>query len=571
MEEDKSKDYLKITLKKLDGKGYGAYKRIKGSYRFDDYRLVIEYVQGDPYASPSNMSVEVPQDRAGFPEDLFQNQSRKIALEDFLTRKFYEGIKKYAKGNRGSGKSGLFQTVKTGQEILERTSAQVDEEKITLRFFAGLPAKGRRILGIQAQKMLLEELPRIVEDSLFYENLDSEELRKHVDLSEDADWIRDRLKERGLVAFVANDSILPRKSGVDDRPMEGGVPFHSPESLEVEFDCPHRKVRGMGIPEGVTLIVGGGYHGKSTLLDAIALGVYNHIPEDGRELVVTLPDAVKNRSEDGRFIEKVDISPFISDLPDGTDTSRFSSQNASGSTSQAANIMESLEMDSSLLLIDEDTSATNFMLRDRRMQELVPGEKEPITPVIDSVRTLSREGISTILVMGGSGDFFDVADTVIMLDSYQVKDVTQKAKEVADKEKVRRKGEGPQKIFPRDRTPEGNSFQARKGRKVKIRARGLDKIQFGRSNIDLGRVEQLVERGQTRFIGDAMYYMAKNIFNGEVTLKEGLEELETIIEEKGMEEIIPHPRGNYSRPRKLEITAAINRLRTLECGQKQSA
>ena len=99
----------------------------------------------------------------------------------------------------------------------------------------------------------------------------------------------------------------------------------------------------MGIRKGITLIVGGGYHGKSTLLKALEAGVYNHIAGDGREFVITDDTAFKLRAEDGRSITGVDISPFIKNLPNKKDTVHFSTEDASGSTSQAANLMEALE------------------------------------------------------------------------------------------------------------------------------------------------------------------------------------------------------------------------------------
>jgi predicted ABC-class ATPase len=410
-----NREHLRQLLLQLDGRGYKAYKEIKGSYTFTNFSLIIDRVQGDPFASPSQLRVQVPQSIADFPPNLYQTYSREIALRDYLTRQFDKEARDVS-SRRGTGKSGLIAIVQVGQAILDRTSAFVSDEIVEVRFVVGLPARGRNILGRQAVEMLCEDIPEIVDKALKYSSLDKKKIQQQVETLEDADWLRQQLPQQGLVAFIPDGAILPRRSGVDERPMlTDAVPFKSPATLQVEFTCPNRGlVTGMGIPTGVTLIVGGGYHGKSTLLKAIELGVYNHIPEDGRELVVTHPAAMKIRAEDGRSIAGVDISPFINQLPQDRSTRQFSTTNASGSTSQAANIMEALEAGAQLLLVDEDTAATNFMIRDRRMQQLIAKDKEPITPFIDKVRQLYTDyGVSTILVMGGSGDYFDVADTVI--------------------------------------------------------------------------------------------------------------------------------------------------------------
>ncbi|MCD6248140.1 MAG: ABC-ATPase domain-containing protein [Hadesarchaea archaeon] len=550
---------LRFILRRIDGKGYKVYKQIEGRYKFPNYRLFVDHVQADPFAPPSSVRARVDQDTAGFPRELFKNKPRKVALEDYLTRRFHQLAVRYS-SRMGSGKSGKIEIVKPGQQVLERSAMEVNEKYVEARFYVGLPAAGRRVLGSKAQEMFFERLPAVVEGALIYGNLNPDSIREHVETVEDARYIRDHLREKGLVAFVANGSMLPRRSGVDDRPLEKGVQFRSPPSLEVSFECPNRTLRGMGIPEGVTLIVGGGYHGKSTLLNAIAMGIYDHVPGDGREFVVTVGDAVKIRAEDGRYVEGVDISSFISNLPNGRDTSHFSTENASGSTSQAANIVEALEMGSRLLLIDEDTSATNLMIRDGRMQKLVAKEKEPITPLIDMIRPLKKLGVSIILVMGGLGDYFDVGDTVIMMDSYRPKDVTASAKEIARRYGARRKPEEPREIKIGSRVPDPRSISARVGDKVRIKARGLYAISFGKETIDLSKIEQLVEPAQVKCIGELIHRLS-NSPPGK-TLRELLEELEEDIERRGLASMLPL-RGDYAKPRKFEVAAALNRLRSL--------
>ena len=559
---------LQRQLLQLDGRGYKAYKDIQGRYDCSEFTLIIDYVQGDPFASPSKFRVLLPQSVAGFPRSLYRSRSREIALRDYLTRQFALWCNRISE-HRGTGKSGLISTCRMGQEVLERTSAFVGDDNVEMRFIVGLPAQGRRILGRQAAQMLCEDIPQIVEGALYYDNLDAGEIERHVETVEDADWLRDRLSERGLVAFVADGSILPRQSGVDPRPLQDrAVPFESPPSLRVEFDCPNRgKITGMGIPTGVTPIVGGGYHGKSTLLSAIELGIYNRIPGDGREFVVTQPDAVKIRAEDGRQIAGVDISLFINNLPQGRSTQQFSTANASGSTSQAANIIEALEMGAKVLLVDEDTAATNFMIRDRRMQALIAKEKEPITPFIDRVRQLASDrGVSTILVMGGSGDYFDVADTVIGLEDFRPRELTQEAKAIAQQYATGRTEEGSKdlgEITPR--VPLPDSLDPRRGkRSVKWQVRDVDAIAFGTEDIDLSAVEQLVDVAQLRGIAEAMVYAKHHYMDGRRSLREIIDRVMADIEAAGLGSIAPFPSGDLAMFRPFELAAAIDRLRTLQ-------
>ncbi len=556
-------------LKKIDGLGYGAYKDIAGTYDFGDFTLYIDHVQGDPFASPSRVRVRVSMKRAAFPSSMWETKARRLGLSDYLARRLNEQLKARSGKDRGTGKSGLYFVDCGGQEMLERTAVVVTADYVEARISVGLPAEGRRIKGGLAAKMLAEELPAAVRACLYSHAVDMKRAWEHVLLKEDQDWLRSELERRGLVCFVADGSVLPRESGVSQKPLLGAVPFVAPPELAVELELPNRgKVRGMGVPAGVTLIVGGGYHGKSTLLRAIERGVYDHVPGDGRELVITRGDAVKIRAEDGRRVEKVDISPFIKKLPFGGDTGEFSTDCASGSTSMAANIMEALEAGCRLLLLDEDTSATNFMIRDARMQALVAAAKEPITPFIDKVRQLYSElGVSTILVMGGSGDYFDAADLVIAMEEYRPRVVTAQAKSIAQKMPTGRKAEGGASFGRvRHRIPLKASFNPERGGRVKADAKGLHTIVLGRTVLDLSFVEQLVDESQTRAIASLLLYIGKKYVDGQRALLEVLQAAFSDIEDKGLDIISPfcgmHP-GDYALPRLFEAAAAVNRLRTL--------
>ncbi|WP_029688336.1 ABC-ATPase domain-containing protein [Thermoanaerobacter sp. A7A] len=561
-----TKEDLKKKLDKIDGKGYKAYKDLEGEYEFEKFILYIDHVQGDPFAPPSRIRVKVPQNIADFEFSMYNNPSRQVALEDFLTRSVFEVIKRLP-SLKGTGHSGDIYIDKGGQQIIKRSAMVVNKDYVEARLSIGLPAFGRRINGSGAQRIFLEFLPQIVEKSLLKKSLNVQDIWLWVETVEDQDYLRSQLKERGLVAFVADGAILPRESGISDRPLKGGnvVPFESPDSLRIKFQLPNRgEITGMGIPEGVTLIVGGGYHGKSTLLQAIQKGVYNHIPGDGREFVITVADAVKIRAEDGRRIEKVDISPFINNLPNDIDTTRFTTENASGSTSQAANIIEAIEIGTSLLLLDEDTSATNFMIRDARMQKLIAKKEEPITPFIDRVKQLYKDkGISTILVMGGSGDYFDVANCVIKMHDYRPYDVTQEAKKIAKEFKTNRKVEGnSEPIVIKPRVPLKKGLEI-KGKKIK--SKDEDTIKFGYQEIELDYVEQLVDKSQTNAIGEIIRYIADKYVDEKSNIKEILEKVYQDINKKGLDVVShfygKHP-GNLALPRLYEIAAALNRLRS---------
>jgi predicted ABC-class ATPase len=557
---------LREQLKKIDGQGYKAYKDLQGSYQFDGYRVTVDHVQGDPFAQPSRISINVSSRDAALPAELWSGKTRKTAAEDFLARAVAGAIKEHVKGHRGIGKSGEVRVETSGQQILVRNSVLIDSDGIEARLTVGLPAAGRTILARDAEEIFFNEIPAVVADGLYFGNLDKAGFKKHVESAEDQEHLRGLLMQNDLAAFVADNSVLPRQSGIDDRPLEeNAVPFFSPPTLSRTFTLPNRgEVSGMGIPRGVTLIVGGGFHGKSTLLHALERGVYDHIPGDGRELVVTDPTAVKVRAEDNRAVSNIDISPFIDRLPFGRDTASFSTENASGSTSQAANIIEALQDEATLLLIDEDTSATNFMIRDERMQQLVVRDKEPITPFLHRVRELFRDlGVSTIIVMGGSGDYFEVSDTVIMMDAYRPADVTLEAHAIAgksgDREKLR---DLPPFAMKSGRRPDLERLNPRRDQKeTSIEARGIDTLFYGEHGVNLGKVEQLVDIGQTRAIGLAIHAYAKKYAGKTKNLAEGLTLVLKEVEEKGLDILSPWKTGTLALPRLHEVAAAINRIR----------
>ena len=423
---------LKQEIISLDGKGYKAYKSFQGkSFYYDPFTVRFEHVQGDSFAQPTRLSISIGVDEAGFPPALFNNPTRKLALEDHLLRRVNYFISANKTRVKGSGKSGKVQVQIPGQKILKRSGVLVKGSRLQLTMFAGLPAQGRTVLGNECLKLFSEVLPPIWHKSLIASSLDKNELSRAIETLEDYQFIQSELNKNNWVTFVANGSNLPRSSGASDTPLlDVSTIFEAPEGLKKLVELPNAgKVEGMAIPRGITLIVGGGFHGKSTLLRAIQDGVYPHLAGDGRERIATLPSAVKIRAEDGRAVSSVNLSAFMNNLPGINSTEKFSTQSASGSTSQAVNILEALEAGSKLLLMDEDTCATNFMIRDARMQMLVAKLKEPITPFLDRIQEVNEFlGVSVILVMGGSGDYFDPADHVITMEEFRPRVVTEEAK-----------------------------------------------------------------------------------------------------------------------------------------------
>ncbi|WP_067724915.1 ABC-ATPase domain-containing protein [Oceanobacillus damuensis] len=554
-------------LTQLDNKSYKAYKSIQGNYKFDDYELYIDYVQGDPFATPSKIRVVVSNQQRPINKEWLLTPSRKVAAEDAFARAVGDAVEGERFSVKGSGKSGMVIFDRPGQEILERTALQITPETITICLSVGLPANGRHINGREAEKLFANIIPSIVNNSIF--RISDKTIMEAIELADQQEAIRNAMHTNNWIAFIANGSILPRESGISNRPLKKAVPFQSPVEDEVSITIPYRKepLRGMAIKKGITLIVGGGYHGKSTILKAIERGVYFHVRGDGREFVISDPNAVKVRAEDGRQITSVNISPFINNLPHQQTTASFSTENASGSTSQAANVMEALEIGASTLLIDEDTSATNFMIRDHRMQELVENDKEPITPFIDRVRQLADQlDVSAILVMGGSGDYFSVADNVIMMDQYVPQNVTNKARKIIHDFPMQREEAG-MADFGRitNRYFLQRSLQLEKGNRIKIQAKGLHQIIMGRTDITFHYTEQLVDSSQTRMIAEVIHYLDRTNGLKNKSLREVLDAVEKQMDQSGLASLTTyknqHP-GDLARPRKQEIAAVLNRIRT---------
>lgn len=610
----KSAQQLRSLLESIDRKSYPAYKSAAGAYDFTDYVLSIDHVQGDPFASPSKLSITISHQKASYPAGCFDTDYKQVALEDYLVRQFSQEIARFNFKAKGSGKSGLISTSRPGPEILKRTACEIGRGGITVRFEAGFPANGRTINSGELIKILFDFLPRCVRNVFFYKNRDAKEVTGVIHLAEDQYFIRQELDRLGLVSFVANGAVLPRESGVSSRPMAKSVPFQSPESLLVTMELPHHgTITGMGLRRGITLIVGGGYHGKSTLLKALETGVYNHVAGDGREYVITEDTAMKLRAEDGRSIRNTDISLFINDLPNHKDTHCFSTEDASGSTSQAAAVIEGMEAGCRTFLIDEDTSATNFMVRDDLMQKIISRDKEPITPFIERARDLfEKAGISTIMVAGSSGAYFYIADTVIQMDSYLPFDITEEVKSycagygaepitsapgffipAADRKLAGGAGERKTQAAQGAQMQSGggsysggygrggrgghsggygrgshggdddNGGRGRRDERIKVKVFGKDSLQVGRETVDLRFVEQLIDSEQTTALAQMLRYCLDKGMLDQCSVKEAVALLTAKVGKEGLAAISDssYAAVGLCLPRTQEIFACLNRYR----------
>lgn len=585
---------LTSHLHAIDGRSYAAYKAIVGRYRSPlGWVLYIDRIQPDPYAPPTAIRVVLPlaltgadtrptgtneplteanETLTGANSHLTASPTRAVALRDYLARTLRELLKGQA-----------ISIAPAGQEILERSSVNLHETwqddfstpafnapgpYLELRLRWSLPAFGREIAGRQAARNLNLDLARAIASLDLRESELGAEAWKHCQVAEDHAALQEILVERGWVAFLADGANLARRSGVSQLPLEGGLPLTAPETLAQTVQLPHAGVvRGTAIPAGVTVIAGGGYHGKSTLLNAIARGIYPHIPGDGRELVATVPEAMAVRAADGRAVTGVDLRPFISHLPGrDADPAQFTTANASGSTSQAASIMESLELwgqpAQAALLLDEDTCATNLLIRDQRMRALVSSEREPITPLVDRIRALHRErGISTLIVMGGSGDYLDVADQVLIMDSYRLVDATAQARQVCASQ-PRVDTSLPDFPLPAQRLPQRP--EAKRRGPSRTRALGTQRLVLDRHEVDVADVSGLVDEGQALAVAWALRALLEHHFDGRTSLPQALAQVAKRLDDVGLDALGEAHPAFLVRPRLVDVGAAVNRLRSLQ-------
>ena len=550
------------------------YEDVDSTYYWEDIGYRIERTHKLAQDKPT-ITISIPVKHLGITET-------SVAGADYCLRAFIPYIDELNEPlynrNRPDSEKGKYYCYRPGGEVLLRNSVyfkvcpkkdyyignggaahlippeEVGEPELCLCLMVQVQLPEKKIR--KALRMLTQDLPeavdRYITDFKQYEYADALELEK---LQKD---IRKWLRKSPYCAFLANGSILPREGGCD-LPMQGAIPFTSVPEDEVEV-C---GVKGMGIKRGVTVITGGGYSGKSTLLEAISAGIYDHAWGDGRELCITDATAMGIVAEDGRSVKNVNITPFIKWIP-GQDTAHFSTERASGSTSQAANIMETVNMGSKLLLIDEDRSATNFMIRDSRMRELV--KKEPITPFTERVRELyEKEGVSTILVIGGSGEYLAVADRVYLMEDYMIHGVTEAAKQL-----------GATVVKPEPEAPaewKQHRILSTEGFSSFVEGTGTERLQItdmgivymGEEAIDLRMLSGLITQAQKNAVGFLIRYMAVSAKETKLDVAKRLDELYRRMEKEGVDCIFSNFFTECERfmdlPRKEDVLAAVNRMR----------
>jgi len=576
-------DKLRSLLISIADLPFHNSQKLLGCYRFPRFTLSFIKIQGSPGANPASIaSVKIARQASKIPGEFLQTAECKLALADFLLRRFRQSIDRFALQNRGKDGSGSFNTIALSQKMLNRDSVLFDGDAIELRFIISLPAQGQGG-GVfdagQAWIMLNQELTAIVDATFFYRHYDQQTrtlLDRFVDVQRTRAEIIQFMRQHGLVAFIADDAKLPRHSGVDDRPAtdESVKTFQSPASLRITIPLPDgRSITGMGLKQGITCITGGGYHGKSTLMQAILAGVYAHIPGDGREYTVTRNDAFFIRAEDGRSIRDVDISPFIGDLPNGLKTDRFSSDNASGSTSQAANIVEAIESGSRLLLFDEDTCATNFLVRDELIKQILDATQEPIKPLYSTVRSLwQKQRVSMIFVVGGLGYFLQKADTCLLMDNYRCRDITAKVRAklgpIADEDTPIADVSKSRRLAADNFDPAYTNQRLNKTlpKRIKNLRNAPRQLEYGMDLVNLDAVAQIAEAPQVLTIGYCLLALRKQLKQAgdkPETIRFWIDWLESQISQYGLDVLKPDYPGMLSMPRKYELAAAINRIRSL--------
>ena len=566
-DEFRTRHQLRQRLDFIDGLAFGAYRELYGGWLFEHFDLFVNHVPPDQHGPPTHFVVWVYPDQIGLCPERRDTRTKRVSAADYFLRRFLGCLGEQPAGSRGSGIGGLIEADQPGQTIEERSACFFDGDAIELRLLVGLPSAGMTIL-IEELEAMIDLLVRVVERTFRPEQGGWDDLRKHQQAAEIQERLRAEMADNGLVAFVADGALLPRQSGSSDlRLIADHVRrFASPESLSVEIDLGDLgRFRGLGIPRGVTVITGGPYHGKSTLLSAIEEGAKDHVPGDGRELVVTDPLTFRTEAEEGRLINKVDLTPFLHDLPSHVNIDDFSSEFASGSTSQAANILEAIDAGARLLLIDEDRAATNLMFADEGMRALMDADDLTLTSFLERVRELYEVfGVSSVIVAGSSSRYFSVADTVIKMEDYACRDLTLRAREVAS-EYHPEMPQPPSPLRLSSRAPVGFEDDLYKGRRFvncETDSRGF--VNLEGHEIDLARLPGVHGPGELTAAGIAAAYIVRHLVDGQATLPEILDLIEGRLDEEGLLLLDPFRQHYLTRPNRFHIAAALNRLAGLE-------
>ena len=501
--------YQKIRT--LNGKNYGLYKSLaEKPWDFGDFVLEFLHVQGDPYAPASRVTIRAKLQILGYAAEWGGSFERRLALSDFLHRKLSQLVQeKYPDKDAAV----IFDVA--GPEMLVRNSLWIDNGELRACLQVKLPGEGRKIQAELAAEILTMVLPDLVSAGLYYDRSDEGALQEHYRVLTERKEILSQLDAQGLCAFVPDGAVLPRASGLSEMPLEKAIPFVAPEEMAATLNVCGREIRGMGIPKGISVITGGAFHGKSTLLQALTRSVYPHIPGDGREGIVIDETALRIGVEDGRSVRCTDLSMFVRDLPGGVSTKNFNTLSASGSTSEAANLLEAMEAGSQTFLIDEDSSAVNFLIRDVRVRKLLGDDREPLIPLTDRIKELAAAGFSFILVAGACGDYLDLADNIIVMANYKAEVPQAKVTEPAEVTQVKATelAKVPQpRAFATYMHPLQKSVRPTSAveRQVKVKLAGDTLLQIGFLVSDTSRLNTLVDKQQRFGAGFLLLNLLQN-------------------------------------------------------------
>jgi predicted ABC-class ATPase len=553
------KEFIEI-IEGIDGRSREEFAKLVGDFDFSRYVVKIGRLRPDGRSFP--LSVRVPQIIAGFPEEIFETPIRRMALEDYLIRNLATAIEEISSFDEEGVAYRNIEIATPGQKILPRTSMLVSDEYIETHLAVRLPLRDELIDGEKLEDIFFEELQELVVSTLIYCNLDYDELSSFLDIMEDAGRIRQLLASQGLISFVGEGSLLKREPFTDDVDLFQ-APLMIDEKLKTSIDVPNAgTVSGLGIKDGITLIIGDEYSGRCDLIAAISAGIYNHVPGDGREFVASMPDTVYISEEPGRSVQKVDISPFVISEDEGF--AEFSSDAADGFESEAAALVENIEVGARILLFDESTSSPAFLAGDERIGGLISGGDPRTVPLAARARQLTEE-IGAALVVAGNRNisaFIPVADTILLIEDYTVSDITEQAKALGIAEiKVEESTRGFQELADRKRWVVPSSIDPSLGKEdAHIVAYEKQLLEFGRNLIDLSVIEQLADSDQTRTIGQVLYYLKLRYLGESNSLNSLLDYVDRDLSTEGLACLSPEFRSDLARPRRYEIAAALNRL-----------
>jgi predicted ABC-class ATPase len=568
----KDKKEFYNLLGELDGQPYPEYGQLVGDFDFSRYVIKCTKIDllGDEEDHPV-FSVRIPQTIAEIPEYLFDSPVRRTAMEDLLLRRLSANIDAIANYDHNGIARRHIHAASPNQKILPRNALLLTKEYIEVYIQVTLPVQHAIVDGVSvvtidgemAQHIFFDDLPEIIGNSLFYCNVDAADADLFVNNMEDSDRLRQHLGASGQVAFVAEGALLSRVTGEDLPDYERLSPVEIDESLIEEVEVPHSgAVRGFGIPSGLTLILGESNSGRVDLSDAIAQGIYNHIPGDGREHIVTVADAVAIQSEVGRSIQQVDISAFASALPGGGDTASYSTRSAGSFTSQAASTVEALEAGARVLLFDEHTSSSTFLSADTRVSSLL-GESSRNTLAARARQMVDELGVS-IVVAGSSlvAEFIPIADKILKVEDFRISDITEEAKALdIVPSSVANDNVNLGSMLSRSRWVMPSSIDPSIGREdLVILTDDADYLQFGRSLVELGAIKQIANADQARAIGFVFYYAKLRYMDEGYPIREILDLVDRDLSNEGLNTLVRDLRGDLARPRRYEVAAALNRL-----------